>query len=574
MKKKLLFASLVLAIGSTVFAQSSINHDLTGRLKSVSPKKTLPSSTPSTRNMTCSNDTLNYALLKEELVSAAAPNYGGFGLMTGSSSFGSAYSQAFLSSGPVTINAVQFWGLVNDAINPVQTLTVNVSVYNVNATNIPTTQVATTTALLVGTTDDFYTAIFPTPPTVNGNYAIVIENTSTTDTLAVVVNNAETTTYAEGLAGLKYAGTWYPITAALPAPAAYEAILAPIVSYPIATNFTTSANPVCLGTSITFTNTTTPSGVLGSRMSNWNKFNDYWSLAVDDSTYFWNMGDASAVVWTANTTKNYAAAGTYNVTLTTLGGLWNSCMDTKTTAVVVNPIDNATITPHAPLCQSASPVNLSAATTGGTWSGPGITSAALGTFDPSASGVGTHIITYTTNGACPASDTETITVIPNEDATISDPGMICAGDATFNLTAATAGGTWSGTGITNSTNGTFSPSVAGSGEHVITYVTSGTCVGTDTIHLVVSVCAGVQGHDAVATMSVYPNPSKGVFNVDLGMSIKSTMEIYNILGSKVFAKEANTQTSSIDLSGFEAGIYILKVKTDKGQTTKQITITK
>jgi hypothetical protein len=573
MKKNLLFASLILAFGSAAIAQSTVSTNLQGRLSNVSPKKVIHA-TPTSRNMTCSNDTLHYPLLKEELVSTAAPNYGGFGLMTGSTNFGSAYSQAFLSSGAVTINGVQLWGFVNDAVNPLQALTVNVAVYNVSATNVPTTAVATTTAVLIGDVDDFYTAIFPTPPTVTGNYAIVIENTSTTDTLAIIVNDAKTTTYGEGLAGIKYAGTWYPITALLTAPAAYEAVVAPIVSYPIATNFTTSANPVCLGTAITFTNTTSPSGVLGSRMSSWTKFNDYWNLATDDSTYYWDMDDGSAVVWTANTNKTYAAAGTYDVTLTTLGGLWNSCMDSKTTSVVVNPIEDATITAQSALCENASAVNLTAATAGGTWSGTGITSGAMGTFNPSVAGPGTHTITYTTSGACPGTDTENIVVLSQENATITDPGMICTVDAAFNMVAATSGGTWSGTGITNMSNGTFDPAAAGSGAHLITYTTSGACPGTDTLTVVVSVCAGIQGHDAVATVNVYPNPSAGIFTVDLGMSVKSTIEVYNVLGAVVFAKEFNTQTSVVDVTGLDAGVYFVKVKTDKNQSTKKITLTK
>jgi hypothetical protein len=47
--------------------------------------------------------------------------------------------------------------------------------------------------------------------------------------------------------------------------------------------------------------------------------------------------------------------------------------------------------------------------------------------------------------------------------------------------AATPGGAWSGVGITNATLGTFSPSVASSGNHVITYtLTTGTCTVADT----------------------------------------------------------------------------------------------
>ncbi|MDF2453015.1 MAG: hypothetical protein K0S26_2519, partial [Bacteroidota bacterium] len=72
------------------------------------------------------------------------------------------------------------------------------------------------------------------------------------------------------------------------------------------------------------------------------------------------------------------------------------------------------------------------------------------------------------------------------DANICPSPNICSSAAAFNLTATTPGGTWSGTGITNATNGTFNPATAGVGSHVITY--SLTCgVGTTTI--IVSPCA-------------------------------------------------------------------------------------
>lgn len=62
----------------------------------------------------------------------------------------------------------------------------------------------------------------------------------------------------------------------------------------------------------------------------------------------------------------------------------------------------------------------------------------------------------------------------------------CLSSATVILTATPSGGTWTGTGITNASNGTFSPSSAGIGEHVITYTPSGSCNLPATITLTVS----------------------------------------------------------------------------------------
>ena len=56
---------------------------------------------------------------------------------------------------------------------------------------------------------------------------------------------------------------------------------------------------------------------------------------------------------------------------------------------------DANICPAGPFCNTASPVNLTVSTPGGTWSGTGITNASTGTFSPGTSGPGTFTIYYT-----------------------------------------------------------------------------------------------------------------------------------------------------------------------------------
>jgi len=155
-------------------------------------------------------------------------------------------------------------------------------------------------------------------------------------------------------------------------------------------------------------------------------------------------------------------------------------------------LPDATIDPVAPLCEFEGNVILTAATGGGTWSGPGIIDGAAGTFSPSTAGPGTHQIHYqvTDGNSCSAEDDISIEVIDAPDGTITPVDPICLGDAPFNMVAATSPGTWnSSAGITNSITGTFSPAVAGIGSHEVTYKTetdASGCFGTDTsiVHVV------------------------------------------------------------------------------------------
>lgn len=77
------------------------------------------------------------------------------------------------------------------------------------------------------------------------------------------------------------------------------------------------------------------------------------------------------------------------------------------------------------LCVGSNPVQLTAATAGGTWSGTGVS--ATGMFDPAAAGVGVHTITYTIPAPC--GDVQTIDItVGNLTVDMSSTASICTAD--------------------------------------------------------------------------------------------------------------------------------------------------
>ncbi|MDT8402501.1 MAG: PKD domain-containing protein, partial [Bacteroidales bacterium] len=138
-----------------------------------------------------------------------------------------------------------------------------------------------------------------------------------------------------------------------------------------------------------------------------------------------------------------------------------------TTAIIlIVGYPDATISPVDTLCANADPVTLSAHDPGGTWSGPGVTG---NIFDPEEAGPGDHVIRYeiTDANGCTDIDETIITVVPIPDATILSGGIVCSTDPPFTLSSREPGGTWSGPGVTGNI---FDPALAGSGNHVITYI--------------------------------------------------------------------------------------------------------
>ncbi|MDD4148671.1 MAG: hypothetical protein PHE33_01445, partial [Bacteroidales bacterium] len=189
------------------------------------------------------------------------------------------------------------------------------------------------------------------------------------------------------------------------------------------------------------------------------------NLSATDVGGTWS-GDG--ITNTTNGTFNpaTAGAGTHTITYTVGSG---ACVAIAQIDITVNATPNATITNPGGLCSTDAAFDLTAATVGGTWSGDGITNTSNGTFNPSSANIGANNITYElTVLGCTDTDNITINVFDTPDATITNPGILCSNDAAINLTAATNGGTWSGTGITNPTNGTFDPTSAGVGTHTIT----------------------------------------------------------------------------------------------------------
>ncbi|MFT7612997.1 MAG: gliding motility-associated-like protein, partial [Parvicellaceae bacterium] len=106
------------------------------------------------------------------------------------------------------------------------------------------------------------------------------------------------------------------------------------------------------------------------------------------------------------------------------------------------------------------------------------------------------IYTYTVGIApCTIASNMVVSIVAAADPTITIPPSFCANESAVNLTAASAGGSWSGVGITNSVTGTFDPIIANSGIHQVIYTIAGSCGAADTILITVDqpANAGIDG---------------------------------------------------------------------------------
>ncbi len=178
----------------------------------------------------------------------------------------------------------------------------------------------------------------------------------------------------------------------------------------------------------------------------------------------------------ANVGTNYAVYTVSN----------NGCIFQDSVAINVIAGPDASITTAPPsYCDYSSTDTLAALNNGGLWSGNGVIDASQGIFDPTAVAPGTYQIYHTINDTvigCSVTDSVQVVVNPTPDASVANPGTVCSADQAFNLAPATPGGTWSGSGITNTSNGTFTPNPNLIGNNTVVYsVTQNGCISSDSI---------------------------------------------------------------------------------------------
>ncbi|WP_040278072.1 T9SS type A sorting domain-containing protein [Psychroserpens damuponensis] len=74
---------------------------------------------------------------------------------------------------------------------------------------------------------------------------------------------------------------------------------------------------------------------------------------------------------------------------------------------------------------------------------------------------------------------------------------------------------------------------------------------------------------ALETVSLFPNPAKNTLHLDMPASIGDfNTEIFSVLGQSV---SRNTNSSQLDISNLNTGMYLLKISTDNGTITKRFT---
>lgn len=251
--------------------------------------------------------------------------------------------------------------------------------------------------------------------------------------------------------------------------------------------------------------------------------------------------------------------GSFNFSITVTDA--SSCEGTQAypMEVLCNP-NGAALNNLPTLCSNNELINLNQGIpAGGTYSGTGV---AANQFDPS---VGTQTIEYTVTDdyGCiqNASGIINVNTAPSVALTSFDP--LCFNQPPIVLNGGTpAGGVYSGTSVSG---GIFTPNAVGEFTITYTYTDGNNCTNSASEPLLVEVC-GSLNHFGENIITLHPNPSTGVFFIDLGSNNNDLLYIHvrNTSGQLVqTVRITDIQQQAglpfqMDLSNLNSGIYVLE----------------
>lgn len=191
----------------------------------------------------------------------------------------------------------------------------------------------------------------------------------------------------------------------------------------------------------------------------------------------------------------------------------------------------------------------------------------------------TYIVTVTDANGYEFTTTATVD-IDNIPAPVADFNFNVAGGNVVTFTDLSSNGdnvSWSFGDGTTSTAANPTQSYGTVNEYTVTLIVSNNC-GADTVvkTLTVTGITNIAGKDL--QVSVYPNPSKGQFNVSLNGTTASDTRVmvYDLQGrmvnSATLRSNGTTMNALIDLSSNGNGIYIVKVLSGSQTSTHKLVV--
>jgi len=298
---------------------------------------------------------------------------------------------------------------------------------------------------------------------------------------------------------------------------------------------TSSTNTICAGDVVTLT------------------------VSGTSATYTWSTTDNTTTIAVTPTTSTvYIVTGTDA----------NNCKSTTTQTITVNALPTISITASTNTICAGSSVTLTVSGTATTYTWNTNSNATTVAFTPTATS--TYSVTGTDVNTCTNTASQVITVNQFPDSSV----IITLGDV---LTANQAGATYQWLDCNNSkapVSGATSQTYTGTtNASYAVAVTLNGCTDTSYCHL--TALSGIASFVNGNSINVYPNPTSGMFNIEVNNAEKQTMQVFDVTGKLVLTQVIQRGKTFVDASSLPNGVYNINITSNSGNIINQrLVITK
>ncbi len=181
----------------------------------------------------------------------------------------------------------------------------------------------------------------------------------------------------------------------------------------------------------------------------------------------------------------------------------------------------------------------------------------------------TTTVSYTVTGnnnGCTNTAVSTVTVnsLPTVSASSSNT-LLCTGEnATLTATGNSTSYAWS----TSETTASIVVAPTSQTTYTVVGFDSNGCSNMAVVTENVNLCTGIAQNTLANEFVVYPNPSNGIFNINISSTYNVTVS--DVLGKVVYSAQLENGTHAINLNNYSNGLYILKAESNGQSKTLRL----
>jgi hypothetical protein len=115
------------------------------------------------------------------------------------------------------------------------------------------------------------------------------------------------------------------------------------------------------------------------------------------------------------------------------------------------------------------------------------------------------------------------------------------------------------------------PTNTGVGNVTVTYTYTDGNGCSDSANSVITIvdCANIN-ESAAGSLSVYPNPTAGLLNIEASGGLISEVEVISITGKVIYSANVNSSAAQVNINHLSKGVYMVRVKQPTGNSVHRI----